>query len=119
MKANVMQRMKEPYKKGVAIHLDPESCTCAREGIGEALTGARAGRVLSLENCEHRSADVVVENGRQHREHRYRKVFLGSAWSETPSMYGSKRWKLGDLVVLLEQEELKEREGKSKDRSLR
>ena len=112
-----MQRMKEPHKIGVAIHLDPESCTSAREGLGEALTGARAGRVLSLENCKHRSADVVALNGRQHRGHRYRKVCLGSAWSETPSMYGSIRWNLGDLAVLYEQEVLIEREGKSKDMS--
>ena len=116
-KANVMQRMKEPHKKGVATHLDPESCTSAREGLGEALPGARAGRGLSLENCEHRSADVVVVNGRHYLGHRYRKVFGGSAWSETPSMYGSIRWNLGDLVVLRGQEESMEREGKSKDMS--
>lgn len=109
--------MKEPYKEGIANQLDPESCTSAREGLGEALTGARAGRVLSLENCKHRSADVVALNGRQHRGHRNRKVCLGSAWSETPRMYGSIRWNLGDLAVLLGQEEPKEREGKSKDMS--
>jgi hypothetical protein len=34
-------------------------------------------------------------------------------------MYGSIRWNLGDLVVLLVGEELKEREGKSKDMSPR
>ncbi len=47
-----MQRMKEPYKKGIANRLDPESCACIREGACEALTGARIGRVLSLENCK-------------------------------------------------------------------
>jgi hypothetical protein len=39
--------MKESYDEGVASHIDPESCARAREGSGEALTGARAGRVLS------------------------------------------------------------------------
>jgi hypothetical protein len=39
--------MKESYDEGVASHIDPESYARAREGSGEALTGARAGRVLS------------------------------------------------------------------------
>jgi hypothetical protein len=30
-----------PYDEGIANHIDPESCAVAREGIGEALTGAR------------------------------------------------------------------------------
>ena len=42
-------RMKEPHKKGVATRLDPESCAGARKGMGEALTGAHAGQVLSSE----------------------------------------------------------------------
>ena len=41
--------MKEPYEEGLASHLDPESCVRAREGTCEALTGARAGMVLSRE----------------------------------------------------------------------
>jgi hypothetical protein len=28
-----------PYDEGVAIHIGPESCAVAREGLGEALTG--------------------------------------------------------------------------------
>ena len=42
--------MKESYSEGLATHIDPESCAGTREGVGEALTGARAGRVLSREN---------------------------------------------------------------------
>lgn len=41
--------MKAPYVEGVAIHDDPESCSGAREGVVEALTGARTGWVLSRE----------------------------------------------------------------------
>lgn len=41
--------MKEPYEEGLATHLDPESCGRVREGSFEALTGARAGVVLSRE----------------------------------------------------------------------
>jgi hypothetical protein len=38
-----------PYDEGIANHIDPESCAVAREGIGEALTGARIGQPLSRE----------------------------------------------------------------------
>jgi hypothetical protein len=41
--------MKESHRKGVANHPDPESCVASREAAIEALTGARAGRVLSCE----------------------------------------------------------------------
>jgi len=41
--------MKESHGEGVAIHSDLESCVVAREGDGEALTGVRAGQVLSRE----------------------------------------------------------------------
>ena len=36
--------------EGEAIHTDPESCGAAREGVCEALIGARAGQPLSGEN---------------------------------------------------------------------
>ena len=42
--------MEEPYVEGLATHGDPESCAGSREDVGEALTGAQAGRVLSREN---------------------------------------------------------------------
>src|SRR2546427_5800250 len=41
--------MKESHGEGVAIHSDPESCAVVREDGSEALTGARAGQVLSRE----------------------------------------------------------------------
>jgi len=41
--------MKEPYIEGLATHDGPESCAGVREGVGEALTGGNAGRVLSRE----------------------------------------------------------------------
>ena len=42
--------MQESYVEGLAAHSGPESCVVAREGRGEALTGVRAGRVLSRES---------------------------------------------------------------------
>jgi hypothetical protein len=41
--------MQEPHKKGVANHLDPESCAASRNARGEALTGENAGQPLSSE----------------------------------------------------------------------
>ena len=46
--------MRAPYIEGVATHDDPESCAGARKGIGEALTGARMGRVSSREITDFR-----------------------------------------------------------------
>ena len=80
--------MKESYGEGLATHADPESCGAAREG-SEALTGVRAGRVLSRERTSLRDADAVGESGRPHLEHRYREMLQGPARSETPSTYGN------------------------------
>ena len=41
--------MKVSYVESLASYGGPESCVHIREGVGEALTGGRAGRVLSRE----------------------------------------------------------------------
>jgi len=41
--------MKEPYGEGVASHTGPESCGGGSNAAAEALTGVRAGQVLSRE----------------------------------------------------------------------
>ena len=41
--------MRELYIEGLAIHDGPESCVGGREAAGEALTGVRAGWLLSPE----------------------------------------------------------------------
>jgi hypothetical protein len=58
VKASRELRMKEPHKKGVAYHLDPESCAEAGNNVGEALTGAHAGQPSSCDTegatkCNH------------------------------------------------------------------
>jgi hypothetical protein len=49
VKAGRESRMKEPHKKGIANHLDPESCADVGNHVGEALTGAHAGQPSSSE----------------------------------------------------------------------
>ncbi len=81
--------MEELYIEGVATHDDPEPCVGAREGVGEASVGARAGQAIEPRNHRVRGADVVYGNGRQHRQQRYRELLAGPARSETLCMYGT------------------------------
>ncbi|SRR5216683_3997705 len=82
--------MKESYTEGLATHSGPESCGVSREGFAEALTGVRAGRVLSRESeGTLRDADAVEISARHHRAHRYREMRSGPARSETPRTYGN------------------------------
>lgn len=80
--------MKKSYVEDLANHSGPESCVAAREGSGEALTGVRAGRVLSRE-IGHSGADPVKGRGRQHRSHQYREMRRDRARSETLCTYGN------------------------------
>ena len=81
--------MKESYVEGLATHSGPESCVAVREGSGEALTGVRAGRVLSRERSFLRGADAVRRSGRLHLAPRYRERRRDPARSETPCTYGN------------------------------
>ena len=75
--------------KGLANHNGPESCGGARKSGSEALTGERAGWVLSRENDSERDADPVGERGRPQPTVRFGKGRWYPARSETPGMYGS------------------------------
>jgi RNA-directed DNA polymerase len=44
------KEMKELHFEGVATHDGPESCAYAREVVGEALTGVRAGGAIEPRN---------------------------------------------------------------------
>lgn len=81
--------MKESYGERPATHTGPESCGAVREDRVEALTGVRAGRVLSREMRKLRSADAVEVSGRLHPMHRYRERYGNSARSKTPCTYGN------------------------------
>jgi hypothetical protein len=88
--------MKVSYVEGLASYGGPESCVHIREGVGEALTGGRAGRVLSCvihapgrEARDVRGAEVVETHRRPHRAWRNGEAGTGPAQSETPRMRAS------------------------------
>lgn len=107
--------MKKSYGEGVATHTGPESCGAAREDGAEALTGVRAGRVLSRESSFLRDADAVRRSGRPHRVHRYREVDSGPARSETPCTYGITLRGSREIPCSPEADGASGRVGKSKD----
>lgn len=75
--------------EGVATHDIPESCASPLGNHGrEALTGVRAGRVLSRESDSLQGADPVGRWGRPHRMRQYREAHRGPARSETLCMHG-------------------------------
>ena len=81
--------MQESYRKGVAIHPDPESCVVAREGAIEALTGAPAGRVLSCEIIA-TGVPTLFNRAEGHTPAgATASPMRDSAQSETPSMQGN------------------------------
>jgi hypothetical protein len=83
--------MKTSDTEGVAIHGGPESCAVVREGVGEALTGVRAGSAIEPRNQGFRGADAVKRGGRQHRWSHYREWPADPARSKTRCMHGVSR----------------------------
>ena len=88
--------MKESYVEGLASYGGPESCVHIREGVGEALTGVRAGRVLSREiHDPHRKAwairgaEAVEIRRRPHWCCRNGEAASDPARSETPRTRGN------------------------------
>jgi len=87
--------MRESDGKGVANRTGPEPCAVVRKDGGEASAGVRAGWVLSREIHAPgreprvlRGADVLEDDGRQHRVCRYREARSDPARSETPRTHG-------------------------------
>ena len=85
--------MKKSYVEGLASYGGPESWVHIREGVGEALTGVRAGRVLS--RVIHapwrklrvvRGAEAVEISRRPHRCCRIGEAATDPARSETLRM---------------------------------
>jgi len=80
--------MKELHIEGLAIHGDPESCVGVRKGVCEALTGARAGRVLSPEISQYRVSTPLRDAEDHTREGDNGESSGDPAGSETPCMRG-------------------------------
>ena len=81
--------MRVLYDEDLASHIGPESCGQACEGVSEALTGERAGRPLSRDSQQHRSADGVGPYGRQHGRARYSECPARLRVVVDPGMHGS------------------------------
>jgi hypothetical protein len=108
--------MKESYGEGLATHTGPESCAGCRKAVGEALTGVRAGPVLSREIIGPlRGADAVEIGGRPHRLRRYREMQLAPARSETRCMHGNTSHGNREIPHLPEAGGAAGRTGKSED----
>ena len=102
--------------EGIASHNGPESCVGAGNRAGEALTGERAGRVLSREKHDPlRGADAVEVGGRPHPTRRQRKARRDPARSETLRMYGSTAFGNREILRLPVATSVAGRIGKSKD----
>ena len=106
--------MKELHSKGLANHAGPESCEEVSNDLLEALTGERAGWVLSRE-ITFRGADDVGEYGRQQRTSRNGKTRTYPARSETPCMYGNNLRENRDILCSTPTGRVEGRIGKSKD----
>jgi RNA-directed DNA polymerase len=114
--------MEVSYGEGLAAHTGPESCIGVCKGAGEALTGVRAGQVLSREietpsrkRWLLRGADAVEISGRQNWERRYRETLLDFARSETLRMYVSTLSGNREILCLSLEKKTTDRIGKSKD----
>jgi len=107
--------MKESYGEGLATHTGPESCGAARKGGVEALTGVRAGRVLSRERNFLRDADAVGASGRPEPVHRYREVQRSPARSKIPSTHGNTSHGNREVPCPPRGDDASGRVGKSKD----
>jgi len=65
--------------KGVAIHIDPKPCIDAREDIGEASAGARAGRSILRD----RSVDPSTPSSQRYR-HLYELTWMTHLHASAP-----------------------------------
>ena len=80
--------MQEPYQKGLANHLDPQSCAGDRKVPGEALTGAHTGQPLSSEITTS-ACRPCPDKGKATPEVPLSEGLLGAAESKTLGMCGN------------------------------
>jgi len=118
VKTGEVLRMEVSNGEGVAIHTGSESCADVCKDGGEALTGVRAGRVLSREREKpHRGADALRVSGRPRPARRYRETRGDPARSETPCMHAGTSFRNREIPRLPVDLRAAGRIGKSKDTS--
>jgi len=93
--------MKEPYKEGVANHLDPKSGADGRETVGDASAGAHAGQPLSSEITSFGVPTLYGDGEGNMKDGVNRESVGDAAESETLSMRGNYARKRGDLKDFL------------------
>ena len=81
--------MQVSYSKGVANHAAPESCVGIRKDTSEALTGARAGQVLSRESKNNFGEPTVSYDWKATWDCSLSQEWFRPAWSETLCTYGN------------------------------
>jgi hypothetical protein len=89
VKAGRESRMQEPHEKGIANHLDPESCADAGNRVGEALTGAHAGQPSSSEITSPGVPTLYGEGEGHIRDGVIREPLWNATESETLGMRGN------------------------------
>jgi hypothetical protein len=116
--------MKVSYSEGLAPHTGSESCMFGGNAEREALTGVRAGQVLSreIEPSSHKrwlllGADALERSGRQNWERRYRETLLDLARSKALCMHASTLSGNREVPCSSAREDGADRVGKSKDAS--
>jgi len=82
--------MEELYAEGVAIHGGPESCVGAREGAGEALTGARIGQAIEPRNPQF-GVPTLSQWRKATRPAALCESLAGPARSKNHGMYGTSK----------------------------
>jgi hypothetical protein len=82
--------MRGLYARGVAIRGGPESCVGVREGVGEALTGVRAGWAIEPRKDIDRDADALTFSGRRYRP---------AAFSRVAGWVSRGLWNLGMCAI--------------------
>ena len=107
--------MKESYAEGPATHSGPESCGVSRKRSIEALTGVRAGRVLSRERSKVQDADAVGMAEGTTAARRYRETRSGPARSQTPCTHGNTSHENREALCSPAADGAAGRVGKSKD----
>ena len=81
--------MQEPHKKGLANHLDPESCAGDREAAGEAFDRGTSRPAIELRNHHSGVPTLCYEGEGNMKDDVKREPSCNAAESETLSMRGN------------------------------